>query len=163
MGGDSLSMQTTNIIYNKIYQFDLTNQVCFGSLGEEELYSLFRDGRVVSHFLQILITKWFPELRFVDGKGFDHLDDSNLKYELKGFTKGGCKLLPSNQIGQGRKANPVLWKEHVQKNNLSYIITDIVDFPKIKLIFKRGTDLTTTYPSGIVSVSQKGKFYEVSQ
>lgn len=153
-------MQINSIVYDKIFQFDLASQISFGTLSEEELYILFKDGRVASHFLQVLITKWFPELKFVDGKGFDHLDNSEIKYEMKGFTKRGCKLLPSNQIGQGRTMNPALWHDHVEKNNLSYIITDIVEFPKIRIIFRKGTDLTAAYPNGIVNSSFRSRFYE---
>jgi hypothetical protein len=64
--------------FNKIYEFDLAGKVQFGNLPESEVYELFRDGRVASKFLEHHIPKWFPELKFVDQDGYDHIDHLKL-------------------------------------------------------------------------------------
>ena len=54
---------------NKTYEFACP--ASFGTLSQEEVYKLFTDGRRASGFLEIQLEKWFPELTFEDGKGYD--------------------------------------------------------------------------------------------
>lgn len=146
--------------YNKVYIYDLTGKISFSDISENELCELFKDGRVSSHFLQIHLTKWFNNFKYIDGKGIDHLHKDGSKFEMKCFTKGGCKLVPSNMIGTGRNKNVASWKKHINDNNLTYIITDIVDFPKIRVIFKNGIILTNLYPSGEIKFKQRNELFK---
>lgn len=123
---------------DKLYSYECSSS--FGSLSQEKVDNLLRDGRRASGFLEMQLVEWFPDLTFVDKKGYDHIDIDGIKYDAKCFTKGGAKFCPSVMLGAGRRVDEnALW-EHA--TNMIYIFCDIVDFPKVSVIFKRGSDLT---------------------
>lgn len=130
---------------NKTYHFDIPiDTLRFGDLKGEECISLFRDGRVAAPFFERQIPYWFPELTYVDQKGYDHIDESGVCYDAKGFTQGGCRFMPSKMIGVGRVFDAEKAQNHAQE--LIYIIHEIIDFPKVRLIFKKGSDLVKDFP-----------------
>ena len=148
------------IEYDKVYKHSLEGTVKFGSLNEETVYEACRDGRVVSHLLERQIELWFPELIHVAGcesHDFVHKKDGRL-FDAKNFTPAtGCKFMPSKMIGTGRKFNE---QEFVDKtSNMTYIICDIVDFPKVRLIFKEGKELAQRYPKGNISKTRRGELF----
>jgi hypothetical protein len=151
-------MTTQSYTIDQVYEFDLAGQVQFGAMPIEQLYELFRDGRVASKFLEHTIPAWFPDLEFVDGKGYDHVSKSTgRKYDLKGFTKGGASYAPSNMLGAGRKIDVAVLHEHAK--SIDYIISDITEFPRVRIVFKRGTDLVSNYPSGKIKFDEKQKLF----
>tara|TARA_Y100001938_G_C7882797_1_gene325858 strand:- start:200 stop:637 length:438 start_codon:yes stop_codon:yes gene_type:complete len=127
-----------NIEINKLYTFELNSS--FGSLSQEKVNKLFCDGRRASGFLELQLEEWFPDLSFVDQKGYDHIDNNGVKYDAKCFTKGGAKFCPSVMLGAGRKIDEDMLWEHAM--DMIYIFCDVVDFPKVSVMFKRGSDLT---------------------
>ena len=143
--------------FNKVYYHDLSGTYTFGDLSEETLTEIFEDGRVASHLLERQLTKWYPFLTHVKGcKDHDHIDESLCKYDAKNFTKsGGCKFLPSSMIGTGRKFNEKEFKE--KTTNMRYIICDIVDFPKVRVLFKKGFELAQKYPNGKITKAKKSR------
>ena len=147
------------INYDTIYHFDLTNKVRFGDLSEFTIYKLFKDGRVASKFLENHIPVWFPELEFVDADGYDHVDvaTGKLKWDLKGFTKGGASYVPSSMLGAGRTIN--LQEAHDHANTIDYIFSDITKFPKIRIQFKTGTELVTKFPKGKIKPDQINELF----
>tara|TARA_A100001011_G_C14284481_1_gene833028 strand:- start:750 stop:1199 length:450 start_codon:yes stop_codon:yes gene_type:complete len=143
---------------DKTYEFDLTNQMSFGDIDTQRLYEFFKDGRNASFMLEEQLIHWFPELTRVEGnKDHDHIDESGVKYDAKNFTKGGLNFMPSNQIGAGRKFNSV--KAYEKANKLVYICCDIVDFPKVRVIFKSGKDLVKNFPNCKVSKINRGVLF----
>lgn len=121
-----------------VYEFECP--AVFGTLSQERVNKLFTDGRRASGFLELQLEEWFPELSFVDGKGYDHVDIAGVKYDAKCFTKGGAKFCPSVMLGAGRSVDEEkLWKH---AHEMIYIFCDVVEFPKVRVIFKRGSDLT---------------------
>jgi len=144
--------------FNTTYEFDFTGKVQFGDMPVELLNKLFQDGRVSSKFLEHTIPTWFPDLEFVDATGYDHVSKStNRRYDLKGFTKGGASYAPSTMLGAGRKINRETLHEHAE--SIDYIISDVTDFPKVRVVFKRGTDLVRDYPSGKIPVKERKKLF----
>ena len=130
---------------NKTYDFDLTDTMSFGDIKQERLYEFFKDGRNASFMLEEQLIHWFPELTRVEGnKDHDHIGENGVKYDAKNFTKGGLNFMPSNQIGAGREYDEVIAYE--KANKLVYICCDIVDFPKVRVIFKSGKDLVEDFP-----------------
>ena len=130
---------------NKTYDFDLTDTMSFGDIKQERLYEFFKDGRNASFMLEEQLIHWFPELTRVEGnKDHDHIGENGVKYDAKNFTKGGLNFIPSNQIGAGREYDEVIAYE--KANKLVYICCDIVDFPKVRVIFKSGKDLVKDFP-----------------
>jgi|TARA_R110000822_G_scaffold283224_1_gene404756 hypothetical protein len=134
-----------NLKLNKTYKFDLTDTMSFGNIRKERLYEFFKDGRNASFMLEEQLTHWFPNLTRVEGnKDHDHFDDNGTLYDAKNFTKYGLRFMPSNQMGAGRKFNEsIAWKK---ADKLVYICCDIVDFPKVRVVFKSGKDLVNSYP-----------------
>ena len=130
---------------NKTYDFDLTDTMSFGDIKQERLYEFFKDGRNASFMLEEQLIHWFPELTRVEGnKDHDHIGENGVKYDAKNFTKGGLNFMPSNQIGAGREYDEVI--AYKKANKLVYICCDIVDFPKVRVIFKSGKDLVEYFP-----------------
>jgi hypothetical protein len=143
-----------NYSLNTVYEFDLTGKVQFGNMPIEHLYKLFRDGRVASKFLEHTIPAWFPDLEFLDKKGYDHVSKTTgRKYDLKSFTKGGTIYAPSNMVGKGREINEEKLHEHAE--TIDYILSDITEFPKVRIIFKSGSDLVKSYPKGKIPLKEK--------
>ena len=139
---------------NKTYEFDLTDTMSFGDIKQERLYEFFKDGRNASFMLEEQLIHWFPELTRVEGnKDHDHISEDGVKYDAKNFTKGGLNFMPSNQIGAGRKFDSVIAYE--KANKLVYICCDIVDFPKVRVIFKSGKDLVKDFPNCKVSKTNR--------
>lgn len=145
------------IQYNTTYEFDFTGKVQFGDMPEQMIYELFRDGRVASKFLEHTIPTWFEDLTFVDEKGYDHVDGNGRQYDLKGFTKGGASYAPSTMLGAGRKIDIKELHEHARE--IDYILSDVTEFPRVRVVFKRGTDLIESYPSGKISKNQKAVLF----
>ena len=134
-----------SIKLNKTYEFDLTDTMSFGDIKTERLYEFFKDGRNASFMLEEQLVHWFTDLTRVEGnKDHDHFDSKGVLYDAKNFTKGGLKFMPSNQLGAGRKFNESV--AHTKAGKLIYICCDIVDFPKVRVIFKSGKDLIKSYP-----------------
>ena len=123
---------------NKTYTY--TCNATFGTLSQEKVNKLFTDGRRASGFLEIQLEEWFPNLTFEDGKGYDHVDTDGVKYDAKCFTRGGAKFCPSGMLGMGRKVDEKELWEHAE--NMIYIFTDVVEFPKVQVRFVKGSDLT---------------------
>lgn len=147
----------TQIEYNHTYEFEVN--ASFGSLPNETINEMFKDGRVASKFLENHLPLWFDDLEFVDAPGYDHVRKSNKrKLDAKCFTKGGLTYAPSNMLGGGRKiVNEVA---HQHANEIDYIACDIIDFPRIKVRFVTGSDLVAKYPTCKIKPSQRDEFFQ---
>jgi len=139
------------IEFDKVFEFDLTNKVMFGDLTKDELIEVYRDGRQSAPVMERQLVHWFPQLTYVNQKGYDHIDTDGNRYDHKSFTIGGLRFAPSTMIGAGRKIDVEVAKLHARETN--YICCDITNFPKIKVIFKTGRDLMAKFP--IKSVTER--------
>ena len=144
------------IKYDNTYEFDLTGTVSFGGLKEDEVYEICKDGRVASHLIEPQLVEWFPELTHIKGcKDHDHVHrrDGRL-FDAKNFTvAGGCKFMPSKMLGTCRTFDEKAFFEKAK--NMTYIICDIVEFPKVRVIFKEGAELAKEYPRGTIPKSKR--------
>jgi len=143
---------------NKTYFKEIEN-FTFGELSKELLTELFKDGRTTSRFMEKLATFWFPELTNVDEKHYDHVDIEGNKFEMKGFTKGGCAFVPSSMLGKGRYIDLDELAEGISEHKLTYIITDIVNFPKVMVRFVDGKELLKTFPKGKIKLNERESFF----
>jgi len=139
---------------NKTYTF--TCEATFGTLSQERVNTLLRDGRKASGFLEIQLLEWFPELKFEDKKGYDYVDANGQQYDAKCFTKGGSNFSPSGMQGKGRKVNMEKLWNHAGK--MIYIFTDIVEFPIVNVRFVKGSDLTQ-YKNGKINFKDRNVFF----
>ena len=138
--------------FDKVYSFDLTGWLNIDGWTKEEVDDLMLDGRFASHLLERQIPKWWPSLVHVRGcKAFDHKDkDSDaIRFDAKNLTKNGCKYMPSNMIGEGRAFDKETFCEKAK--DMNYIICDIIQYPVIRVIFKRGRALLNQVPTGVIS------------
>jgi|TARA_R110000782_G_scaffold264697_1_gene358002 hypothetical protein len=143
---------------DKTYEYDLTDTMSFGDIKQERLYEFFKDGRNASFMLEEQLIHWFPELTRVEGnKDHDHIGDDGVKYDAKNFTKHGLNFMPSNQIGAGRKFDSTL--AYQKANKLVYICCDIVEFPKVRVIFKEGKDLVKEFTKCRVTKTNRGVLF----
>ena len=140
---------------NKTYTYEC--DATFGTLSQEKVNKLFTDGRRASGFLEIQLEEWFPNLTFVDGKGYDHVDTDGLKYDAKCFTRGGSKFCSSKYLGVGRSLNVEAHEAHAE--NIIYIFTDVVEFPKVQVRFVKGSDLIQTYKKGSIPFSHRNALF----
>jgi hypothetical protein len=132
----------------------------FGNVPNNVCIRHFKDGRNFSPIIEPWLEQNYPSLKWIGGcKGHDLEDiaDENIKYEQKTFTKGGCKFMPSNMIGVGRKFDQTIFEEKTKK--LIFIIVGNIDFPNIKIKFVRGTDLLVNYPDGKIPLKDFDKFF----
>ena len=140
---------------NKTYTYEC--DATFDTLSQEKVNKLFTDGRRASGFLEIQLEEWFPNLTFVDGKGYDHVDTDGLKYDAKCFTRGGSKFCSSKYLGVGRSLNVEEHEAHAE--NIIYIFTDVVEFPKVQVRFVKGSDLIQTYKKGSIPFSHRNALF----
>ena len=139
---------------------DTISNYGFGNVPNNVCIRLLKDGRHFSAFIEAWLEQNYPSLKWIGGcKGHDLEDiaDENIKYEQKTFTKGGCKFMPSNMIGVGRKFDQTIFEEKTKK--LIFIIVSNIDFPNIKIKFVRGTDLLVNYPDGKIPLKDFDKFF----
>lgn len=147
------------IKYNTTFTHRLDN-ISFDNVPQSGIIDILKDGRPFSHFIEPWLAIHYPLTHIKGCKKYDHTDinDENVKYDQKTFTKaGGCKFMPSNMIGEGRKFNKEIFEEKAK--NLIYIIVSNVDFPEIKIKFVKGIDLIVDYPSGIIPSKDFVKFF----
>jgi hypothetical protein len=123
------------------------------------MIEIFKDGRAFSHFIEAWLAITYPLTHIKRCKQYDHTDvnDETVKYDQKTFTMRGCKFMPSNMIGEGRKFDKEIFETKAQK--LNYIIVSNVNFPEIKIKFVKGTDLINTYPNGVIPSKDFIKFF----
>ena len=62
------------IQFNKVYNYEVKDYG-FDGLDNDLVIDIFKDGRVFSHFSERLLNKLFPELVYVDEKGYDFTRD----------------------------------------------------------------------------------------
>ncbi len=120
--------------YTKIYDFDLSNSIKFGKIKNEDIYEIFKDGRITGLLAEYFIESEFSNINRVrnENSSLDVIDDKGLKCEIKVFTKNGVSFLPSNQKGEGRKFDKE--KYHLRVQNIDYfIIVDISQLPVMKI------------------------------
>ena len=151
----------TSVKLNHVFKHTLTN-ISFDMISESVLKEIYKDGRVFSHFIE----RWTPlnyPLEWVPGckkYDFKDLNDDNIIYDEKTFTKGGCRFMPSNMIGQGRKFDEEVFKE--KANSLIYMIVDNTEFPIIYIKFVNGSELSAQYSKGIIPFGDRNKLFNLS-
>lgn len=133
-------------------------EVSIHGWSKEEVAKFICDGRRFSALMEKQIEKWFPDLKFVDEKGYDHIHrKNNMPFDQKTFTKQ-CNFNQSKHIGYGRDLlDEEAANEHIKNNN--YIITDTSTYPMVRLIFKKGSDLLEKYPKRIIPKSKREELF----
>jgi hypothetical protein len=147
-----------NIKYNTTFIHKIEN-FSFGNIEQSAIINVYKDGRAFSHFIEPWLAINYPLIHITGCKKYDHIDinDENIKYDQKTFTKRGCNFRPSNMIGEGRKFDKKIFEEKAKK--LIYIIVSNLEFPEIKIKFVKGIDLMVDYPNGKIPLNDFIKFF----
>ena len=101
-------------------------------ISEEDVKMYFKDGRRISFLLErriayeIIKGKLAPS----EGAGYDLIDPSGKKWEVRSISKGGIYFCPSYMVGSGRKFNEPGFMRKLQEIS-GYIVSDIEAFPNI--------------------------------
>ena len=100
---------------------------------ESDVRLYFTDGRRVSFILErrlayeILNGKLAPN----EGEGYDLLDSTGGKWEVRSISKGGIYFCPSYMVGSGRSFELRGFLSKL-KEIKGYIISDIESFPEVR-------------------------------
>ena len=135
-----------SIQLEQLYTFNYTGQFQFASLSDDELVSIFLDGRYASEFLSFQMTYEFPDLTYVDLSWYDFTHDEYPQIEQKQITCKGFKFLKSSMIGAGRKANRAGMEEYIRQNNLHYLLISTISFPIVHVKLISGVRLLDMFP-----------------
>lgn len=132
----------------------------FGNVPTATLDELFKDGRVISRFIEAEVAERFSGLRLAEStnaNGYDIVGRGGNKLEVKTFTKGGCKFVPSYMVGSGRKIDA----EKARKETVAkYLcLADVTQFPYVSVVFKKFDDVWEDYPKGSISPKQREKLF----
>ena len=155
-----LTTDTKTLIVYGITYIHVIDNFSFGNIPQSTMIENYKDGRSFSHFIEPWLAENYANLMHVKGcKEYDYtaIDNENIKYDQKTFTKYGCKFMPSNMIGEGRTFNKEIFEEKAKK--LIYIIVSNINFPEIKVKFMRGIDLIVDYPTGTIPLKDFNKFF----
>ena len=152
-------MSHPSVELNKTFNHNISNYT-FGNLSEDVCEEILKDGRPFSHFIEKWIEKNYPLNHIKGCKKYDFTDKNNseILYDEKTFTKGGCKFCPSNMIGQGRTFDKEVFIEKSKK--LIFCIVSNVNFPEIKIKFVNGEELANKYPTGVIPLNDHNKFFD---
>lgn len=149
----------TSILLNKTFTHTIEN-FSFGNLSKEYITEIFKDGRPFSYFIEKWLEQNYPLKHITGCKSYDFVDINNndILYDEKTFTKQGCNFCPSNMLGQGRKFNEEVFIE--KSNKLIFCIVSNINFPEIKIKFMKGSDLIKSYPKGKIPLKEHVKFFD---
>ena len=153
-------MENPSVTFDTTYTHVIEN-FGFGGIPITEVIEIYKDGRPFSHFVEAWLAHNYPLTRNQNKCGkydFTDRNNENIKYDEKTFTKGGCKFMPSNMIGEGRTFNKEIFEKKAKK--LIYIIVSNIHFPVIKIKFVRGIHLMIRYPTGIIPLKDFHKFFD---
>ena len=130
---------------NTRYTFDFKDQVQFGDLPIETLYSILRDGRFATEFLARYFEKHFDNLDYKDKKFVDfHHPLGNI--EQKQVTSNGFCFAPSKQKGDGRKIDRPFTEALIKEKNLFYLVASITRFPIVYVTLVTGDFILEHFP-----------------
>jgi hypothetical protein len=148
----------TSIELNKTFTHTIED-FSFGNLSKEYITEIFKDGRPFSYFIEKWLEQNYPLKHITGCKSYDFVDMNNndILYDEKTFTRQGCNFCPSNMLGQGRKFNEEVFIE--KSNKLIFCIVSNINFPEIKIKFMKGSDLIKLYPKGKISLKEHIKFF----
>ena len=60
-------------------------------------------------------------------------------------------------LGAGRKIDREKLHEHAL--TIDYILSDITEFPRVRIVFKRGTELVENYPAGKIPTQERERLF----
>ncbi len=101
-------------------------------IGPEAVREYFTDGRRVSFILErrIATEVLSATLAKSEGAGYDLVDSSGAKWEVRSISDGGVYFCPSYMVGSGRSFDEPGFLDKL-KEIKGYILADITAFPDV--------------------------------
>jgi len=98
----------------------------------KDVREYFTDGRRVSFLLERRIAREVIKgtLAPSEGAGFDLIDPSGKKWEVRSVTRGGIYFCPSYMVGSGRAFDEPGFLRKLEEIE-GYIVSDVESFPNI--------------------------------
>ena len=107
----------------------------------------------ITQLVQPYVFFWFEDA-LLD----QDINNENILYDEKTFTKNGCHFCPSNMLGQGRQFDKEIFEEKTK--NMIFCIVSNIDFPNIKVRFVKGSELIVKYNKGFIPLNHFGEFFD---
>lgn len=109
-------------------------------VSEQDIQEYLTDGRRASFIIERRL-KWDNpdwELAPSEGAGFDLIDPSGYRWEVRSITRQGVYFNPSNQVGSGRVFNEAEFLNKLH-SVAGFILADVTKFPRVP-VFKFSVD-----------------------
>jgi hypothetical protein len=125
-------------------------------LHTSEVEQYFMDGRRMSFILERRIAREILGGRIADseGAGYDLVDKSGGKWEVRSLTARGVYFNPSGDVGSGRSFNEANFLAKLDQID-GYLIADITKFPDVPVYAVNKEIVLAWYRSGAINKSAK--------
>ena len=122
----------------------------------KDVREYFMDGRRVSFIIERRL-KWDHPgwtLAPSEGAGYDLMDPSGDKWEVRSVTGGGVYFNPSNQVGSGRKFNEDGFRGKLADIK-GFILSDIMTFPNVEVFVVPVENVIRWHDQGVLGANAK--------
>ena len=122
----------------------------------EDVKEYFTDGRRVSFIVERRVSKEIIKgwLAPSEGSGFDLIDPSRGKWEVRSISRGGIYFCPSRMVGSGRKFDEPGFLKKLSEIK-GYILSDIESFPSIPIWIVSKQDVLRWWKDGSLGINTK--------
>ena len=115
-----------------VLTWDVTEIARVLKVEPKDVHEYFTDGRRVSFLLERRLARDVIKgtLAPSEGAGFDLIDPSGKKWEVRSVTRGGIYFCPSYMVGSGRAFDEPGFLRKLKEIE-GYIVSDVESFPNI--------------------------------
>ena len=115
-----------------IFRWDIREIASALKIKEKDVRLYFTDGRRVSFILERRLAYEILNGRLApsEGAGYDLVDSSGGKWEVRSISRGGIYFCPSYMVGSGRSFQERGFLRKLREIK-GYIISDIESFPQV--------------------------------
>ena len=125
-------------------------------ISESDVKLYFTDGRRVSFIIERRLAYEIihGKLAANEGAGYDLIDSSGDKWEVRSISRDGIYFCPSYMVGSGRQFNEEGFLKKLAEIK-GYIVADITQFPKIPFWIIPKEDVTDWWEKGLLGSTTK--------
>lgn len=125
-------------------------------VGVDDVRAYFTDGRRVSFLLERRIAYEVVkgQLAPSEGAGFDLIDSTGKKWEVRSITSGGIYFCPSYMVGSGRQFDEPGFLRKLDEIE-GYIVSDVEQFPNIPFWIVQKTTVLGWYNNNRLGAGTK--------
>lgn len=122
----------------------------------DDVKAYFTDGRRISFILERRLARevFKGKLAPSEGAGFDLIDSTGGKWEVRSITRGGIYFCPSYMVGSGRSFDEAGFKNKL-KSIEGYVVSDIESFPHVPFWILPYTIVEGWWKKGLLGPSTK--------